>query len=61
MEILPDSAIDGVNKSLGFVQTLTKESFESFLVDRDVSLVFYFMLVLLPAEPGNIFQKDSRK
>ena len=56
-----DNASDGVNKSLGFAQTLAKKSLEFLSADKDVNLVFYFMLVLLPAEQGGIFQKSSRK
>ena len=48
--VLPDSTSDGVNKSLGFAQALAKEGFESLPADKDVSLVLYLTLVLLPAE-----------
>ena len=61
MGVLSDGASDGVDKSLGFAQALTKKSFQSLLADRDVSLVFYFMLVLPPVEQSNIFQKTNRK
>ena len=59
--VFPNSAPDGINKSLEFAQALTKESLKSFLADGDVDLVFYLMLVLLPAEQSGIFQEDSRK
>ena len=45
-----DSTPDGVDKSLGFAQALAKEGLESFQADRDVSLILYLTLVLLPAE-----------
>ena len=61
LEVLPNSDLDGVNESLGIVQALAKKSLESFPADRDVSLVFYLTLVLLPPEQGGICQKDSRK
>ena len=61
LEVLLDSAPDGIDKSLGFVQALAKESLKSLLGDRDVGLVLYLTLVLLPAEEGGILQKSSRK
>ena len=61
MGIFPDTALDGVDKSLGFAQALAKKSFESFSADKNVSLVFYLTLVLLSAEQNSIFQKNSRK
>ena len=59
--VLPDSAPDGINKSLGLAQALAKEDLESLPADRDVSLVLYLTLVLLPAEQGGILQEDSCK
>ena len=59
--ILPDSTLDGVNKSLGFAQALAKKGLESLPVDGDVSLGLYLTLVLLPAKQGIFFQEDSRK
>ena len=61
LEVLPDSALDGVDKSLGLAQALAKKGFESLPADRDVSLVFYLTLVLLPSEQGDIFQESSPK
>ena len=61
LEVLPDSTPDGVNESLGLAKALAKEGFESLLADRDVSLVLYLTLVLLPSEQRSIFQEDSRK
>ena len=58
---LPDGTPDGVNKSLGFAQALAKKGLESFSANRDVSLVLYLSLVLLPAEQNSIFQEASRK
>ena len=52
--ILPDSAPDGVDKNLRLAQALAKQGFESLPADKDVSLVFYLTLVLLPSEQGNI-------
>ena len=53
--VLLDSAPDGINKSLGLAQALVKEGFESFSADRNISLVLYLTLVLLPLEQGGIF------
>ena len=52
--VLPDSAPDDVDESLGLAQALAKEGLESLLANRDVSLVFYFMLVLLAAEQSGV-------
>ena len=59
--VLPNSASDGVNKSLGLAEALAKKGLESLSANKDVSLVFYLMLVLLPLEQGNILQEGSRK
>ena len=59
--VLSNSALDGINKSLGLAQALAKEGLEFLLADRDVSLVLYFTLVLLPLEQGGILQDNSRK
>ena len=56
-----DSAPNGVNKSLGFARALVKEGLESLPANRDISLVLYFTLVLLPAEQGGIVQERRRK
>ena len=61
LEIFPDSAPDGVNKSLGLAQVLAKESFESLSANRDISLVLYLTLVLLPSEEGGILQENSHQ
>ena len=55
LKILLDSIPDGVDKSLGFAQTLAKEGLESLPADKNVSLVLYLTLVLLPAEQYGIF------
>ena len=59
--VLPDSVPDNVDKSLGLAQALAKEGLKSLLADRDISLVLYLTLVLLPSEQGGILQKGSRK
>ena len=59
--VLSDGIPDGVNENLRFAQALAKEGLEFFPADRDVSLVLYLTLVLLPAEQGGVFQKNSRK
>ena len=59
--VLPDSTPDGVGKRPKFAQALAKKGFESPLADKNVSLVLYFTLVLLPAEQGGIFQEVSHK
>ena len=55
LEVFLNSAPDGINKSLGFARTLMKKSLKSLSVDKNISLVFYLLLVLLPAEQGGIF------
>ena len=50
-----NGAPDNVDKSLRFAQALAKKSLKSLSANKDVSLVLYLMLVLLPAEQGNIF------
>ena len=59
--VFPNNTPDVINESLGFAQALTKESLESLPANKDISLVFYLILVLLPAEQGSIFQEGSRK
>ena len=54
LEVFPDSAPDGVDKSLKLAQTLAKEGLKSLSADKDVSLVLYLTLVLLPSEQGGI-------
>ena len=61
LEVLLDSALDGIDKNLKFAQTLTKKTFKSLSADENVSLVLYFTIVLLPAEQGGIFQENDRK
>ena len=59
--VFPDGTPDSVDESLGFAQALAKEGLESLSADRNVSLVLYLTLVLLPAEQSGVFQKGSRK
>ena len=59
--VLLDSAPDGVDKNLGLAQALAKKGFESLPANRDISLVFYLMRMLLPSEQGGILQEGSRK
>ena len=61
LEILLNSALNGVDKYRELAQALAKESFESVPADKNVSLILYLTLVLLPSEQGNILQKDSGK
>ena len=61
LEVLLDSAPDSVNKSLGLAQALAKKCLEFLPANRDVSLVFYLTLVLLPLEQNGIFQENNRK
>ena len=55
LKVLPNSVPNGVNKSIGFAYVLLKESLKSFPADRNISLVLYLTLVLLPAEHSGIF------
>ena len=59
--VLPDGALDSVDKSLRLAQTLAKKGLKSLPADKDISLILYLMLILLPSKQGDIFQKDSRK
>ena len=61
LEVFPDNALDGVDESLGLVQALAKEALESLPVDRNVSLVLYLTLVLLPSEQSGILEESSHK
>ena len=54
LEVFPDCAPDDINKSLEFAQALAKKNLEFFPADRDVNLVLYLMLMLLPVEKGGI-------
>ena len=59
--VLSNSALDSIKKDLGFAQTLTKEGLEFFPGDENISLIFYLLLVLLPAKQGYILKKNSCK
>ena len=61
LQVFFKSAPDGINESLGFAQALTKKDLESFSADKNVNLVFYLTLVLLPAKQGGIVQENSCK
>ena len=61
LEVLSGNTPDGVNESLGLAQAFAKEGFESLPADRNVSLVLYLTLVLLPLEQGGILQENNRK
>ena len=61
LRVFLNSTPDDVDKSLVFAQALAKESFKSLSADRNVSLVLYLTLMLLPVEQSSIFQEDSRK
>ena len=59
--VLLNIAPDSVNKGLELTQALTKKGLEFFLGDGDVSLILYFLLVLLPAIKGSIFKRGGGK
>ena len=61
LEVFSDSILNGVDKGLGLTQASVKEVFKFFPSDRNVSLIFYLPLVLLPAKQGGIFEKGSAK
>ena len=61
LRVLFDSTLNSIDKSLGFAQALAKKSFESFPANKNISLVLYLTLVLLPAEQGGILQEGSCK
>ena len=52
--VLFNNTLDGVNKSVGFAQALAKKGLEFLPADKDVSLVLYLTLVLLPVEQSGI-------
>ena len=53
--VLLDGTPDDIDKSLGFAQVLAKKGLECLPADRNVSLVLYLTLVLLPSEQGGVF------
>ena len=59
--VIPNNALDNINKGLRFAQTLTKKGFEFVLANEYVGFILYFPLMLLPAKQGNILKKDSNK
>ena len=62
LTVFLNSTPDGINKNLGFAQTLTKKSLTKFfLSDRDIDLIFYLLLILLPAKQGHILKEASYK
>ena len=52
---------ESVDESIGFAQALMKEGLKSLPADKDISLGFYLILMLLPAEQGGILQENSYK
>lgn len=61
MGVFLNNIPNGINKSLRFAWTLMKKSHKSFSADKNVSLVFYFTLVLLLAKQSGIFQESGSK
>ena len=59
--VFSNNAPDGVDKSLGLTQVLTKEGFKFFASDGNVCFIPHFPLVLLPAKQGNIFEENCGK
>ena len=59
LQIVLNCAPDGVYKGLRLTQTLAKESLKFFLSDKNINLIFYLLLVLLPAKQSNILKKGS--
>ena len=56
-----NSAPDGVNENLELTLTLVKKGLEFLLGDKNVSLILYLLLVLLPAKHGGIVEKNGGK
>lgn len=50
-----------IEKSLSLTQTLLQEGFKFFLDNKNVSLIFYFILVLLLLKQNFCFEKNSDK
>ena len=61
LTIFLNSALNGINKGLGFAQTWTKEGFKLFLGNKDVSFILYLLLMLLLAKQGYILKENSYK
>ena len=61
LTVFSNSAPNSVNKSLGFAQALTNEGFKFLSGNRDINLVFYLMVMLLPVKHSSIFREDSCK
>ena len=59
--VFPNSAPDGIDKSLGLTQALTTKGFKFFLGDGDVNLIFHLLLVLLPAKQSYFLKKNGGK
>ena len=50
LEVFLNRSPNGVNQGLKLIQTLAKKGFEFFLDDRNVNLIVYLLLVLLPVK-----------
>ena len=59
--VFSNSALDGINKDLRLTQALTKEDLEFFSGDRDVSLILYLPLMLLPVKQDGILEESGGK
>ena len=59
--VLPNSALDNVNKDLGLTQALMKKGLKFFPSNWDVGLILHFPLVLLLVKQGSILEKSGDK
>ena len=53
LRVLSDNTLDSINKNLKFAQTFMKEGFEFFSSDKNIGLIVYLTLILLPAKKCN--------
>ena len=61
LRVLLNSPQDNINKDFRFIQALAKKNFKFLLYDKDVSFIFYFLLMLLLAKQGSIYKEDGGK
>ena len=61
LETFLNGALNSVDKELGLIQALVKEGFKFSTSDGDVGFILHLLLVLLPANQSNIFERNDGK
>lgn len=61
MIVFSNNIIYAMNKSIKLIKILMQKAFKLFLSDKNVSNVFYFMIVLLLAKQSHVFKNYSCK